>query len=226
MARAAGPARRRTSAISVSNASSSAGVPVKHARSGASSSASSAAAPAARASESTTSAVLRRRRRLRQPQPARRRDARPRRAEIEQHDGEAPRLEQALGAAQRLARLPRAHPQHALEHDAGGLRRGGVEGVGAVGHGDHLPGARGLGEQGERERGAPAGARAGDLAEAPAREAAAQQAVELGDARRAAGERLGGQAAPAQPGTELAQQLRHAASRPKSPWPRGGRAGG
>ena len=108
-------------------------------------------------------------------------------------------------------RLARAHPQHALEHDARGLRRGGVEGVGAVGHGDATSPApwrrRGVRARGRcaREEGGPA-----ISLRRAAREAAAEETVELVEAGRAAGRRgLGRRTAP-DPGTEVAQRSRGA----------------
>ena len=122
-------------------------------------------------------------------------------------------FEKSLGAAQGLAPPRRARPQHAVEPDARGLGRGGIEGVGGVDHGHHLAGPRGPSQQAEGQRGTAGGEGPRDLAEAPVREAPFQEPIEVGNARREAGEGLGRLPTAAKLGTEVAKQRVEASGR-------------
>jgi hypothetical protein len=113
------------------------------------------------------------------------------RIQVEDHEGKTIGFEQMLGTAQGLAlvlasfpaffRVGVGHPnpENALEIDPGHLGGSGVEGIGTIHQGDEfLVVGRGMGQEGEQERGAPGRGRTRDFADLPAPKAPSQELVD------------------------------------------------
>ena len=90
--------------------------------------------------------------------------------EVHDDQPEAAAFDEQVGRFERFLRISRAaHPEQAGEIDAGGGRRAGVEGAGAIDQRANLFARGGLGEQRNQKRCAAARGGAADFGEAAAR---------------------------------------------------------